>query len=486
MKIPRAKPCQTNLRDIWAWNPPVRRSGHRILDAIPAELYIMIFDYVKPRNDCYESKKTIIRRTNDLRNMSLVCRYFCAEILPWLFKSVVFHPGGLYNGVTTRAEKDAMSYIPFCRSIKQDEKFARSLALQVKQCSIRDWLDAPNTNTAMVKAFLNTHIDSLPHLTNLTAITLSRMPLAPQLLAHIRRLLHLTSFTIDRCDFAEISPKHVQKLAAKSKLKSFRLWVRSKDDSDDEDDEVHALVVKEFLPLIVNLSEFGTDSWLLMQALISCHDTLPPLLETLEILSIRDTKVLCEYLYKLPALTSLTMDSALSTTVYSNISLSRLTSLRHLTCPPHFVSHFSGSHELASLSFSTRRPDNSWVAIHNAAGVSWPRVDQLLAFCLPYTLALGIGLDPTSFLDGTGIVLDRLRKLTIISDECFILNSGGTPDQNGGAAMSKLVQILMKEARFPSLECILFRDDDNKEWIWREDSSSGKWKPVPEEDEDVY
>ncbi|KAJ4481152.1 hypothetical protein J3R30DRAFT_3866162 [Lentinula aciculospora] len=476
-RISRPPHRQSNLklRDIWVWASPVRSSGLRILEPIPVELYLMIFDYIKPRKDSYEYERTILKRMNDLRNMSLVCRYFCAEILPWLFESLVFHPN-LPKGDTGR---NSMSYIPFCRSLNQGEILAKSLALQVKQCVIRDWLDVLNANAAAAKAFLNIHMSALPYMTNLHTISLSRTRLVPSLLAHIRRLPNLQSLTINCCDFTEILPKHAQKYASRSKLKSFRLFL-----GDKEEDTVHPpddLVLKEFLPLVMKLSKLGTDSWLFMNALFS-SDALPSTLETLEILSVRDLSILCEYLYRLPALASLTIDCGHLATE-NPISLSHLTSLRHLTCLLRL--NFAGSHELDSLTLLASDTKNISLALVNKA---WPRVGRLIELCLPCMLVISIFLDPNSFL--AGIRLERLRQLTVISDDPFLdrremdhsQGSIGVPAKKGGMMIPAYLEVLMKKIEFPSLDCISFRDGKNKDCIWKRKDLGNEWKPVEQEE----
>ncbi|KAF9058528.1 hypothetical protein BDP27DRAFT_565562 [Rhodocollybia butyracea] len=134
----RQKPF--NLRDIRTWNSPERRSSitGMVLTPIPIELYDLIFSFVIPCSDG-ESEESTLKRMKDLRSLSVVCRLFCAEILPLVFRSVVFQ-----NTEETAVSRNQMSYVPFCASLKNGEIFAESLALQVQQCTIRDWIGASN------------------------------------------------------------------------------------------------------------------------------------------------------------------------------------------------------------------------------------------------------------------------------------------------------------------------------------------------------
>ncbi|KAJ4001158.1 hypothetical protein F5050DRAFT_88441 [Lentinula boryana] len=476
------KPYQNELRDIWDWESPVRCSGHRILEPIPAEIYLMIFDYLRARSDRYGLGKSAPKRFNDLRNLSLVCRYFCAEILPWLFESIIFHPISHKDA----PGKDQMGYVSFCKSIERDEIFARSLALRVKHCTMRDWVDVPKT---IAQAFLNVHINVLPHMANLTTVLLSRMRLVPPLLTHIRRLSHLESLTIDCCDFEEIFPKHVQKLALKCKLKSFRLYHRNKEDIHRLDDSI----AEEFIPLVMHLSELGTDNWRLIRTLISC-DTPLSNLETLKIIFVEDLKPLCRYLYQLPALKSLTMDNIQSRRSHSPylISVPLMANLRHLTCPPHLISSLTGLHKLVSLSFATCQEDDILSALIRVtpSPSPWRDMSQLVELCLPYAFAVSILKHPNPARTEIGFA--QLRTLIILLDECFLFSDWIYKDpardsitvSNEKTELYDFFQAMVQKLYLPNVRSFSFRGLA-KDWVWDKEETTDQWKLV-EEDDDVY
>ncbi|KAJ3775827.1 hypothetical protein FB446DRAFT_770199 [Lentinula raphanica] len=480
-----SQPLRHETRSLWAWESPVRRSGHRALENIPAEIYLVIFAYLRPRYDLYGSQKSDPKRINDLRSLSLVCHYFCAEILPWLFESVALCPSQTKDA-TGRA---TASCISFCSSIKRDEQFATSLAIYIKHCSIRNWFDV---SEIAGRAFLDLYIETLPSFVNLTTVSLSRIRLTPPLLAHIRRLQCLTSLSIVYCDFAGILPKHVQKFASRCKLKSFRLYFH----------RVHEAlflisnhILEEFLPMLMHLSDLRTNTWQFINFLIY-HDITPPNLINLEMLSIRSldvmrncVDVLNKYLCRLPALASLTLtfdDSYSRDHASSLLSLHHLKKLHRLCCPDYVLSkETSLPDKLDELCLVGRRRALQPKLFLESFGL-WPDRNQLIKLSIPYALVLHI-LRGTSTRSRIGF--ERLEHLDISLDDtfntCHLIQK--PPTDNIKAMVLLLGGTLwwiVREMSSPNLRLTGFRLQDHSEhWIWGKDELTGQWTFVGKDEE---
>ncbi|KAJ3752520.1 hypothetical protein EV360DRAFT_88668 [Lentinula raphanica] len=485
-KTSKSQPLRHEIRSLWAWESPVRRSGHCVLQHIPAEIYLVIFAYLRPRYDRYGTQRSDPKSINDLRSLSLVCRYFCAEILPWLFESVAFCPN-----LSKDATGDARaSYISFCNSINRDEEFSKSLAIYIKHCSIRNWYDV---SEIAGKAFLNLYIETLPNFVNLTTVSLSRMRLTPPLLAHIRRLQCLISLSIDRCNFADILAKHVPKLASRCKLRSFCLYTSEVSKSGYTPD---SSILKEFLPMFMPLSDLRTDSWQLVQLLIS-SDTTPPKLEILDlhdIQSLDDTincvDVLNEYLYRLPALASLTVtldDSYLEDQDSSLLSLYRLQNLRYLCCPDYVLSKETIlPDKLDDLDLAMIGINGAWepITFLESFGL-WPGRNQLIKLTIPHALVSDLFIERS-----TRIVLERLQTLVVIIDHSYEFRRGiqkSSADDIEAMVMSfsGTLEWIIENISMPNLQSTRFRRlrYRSEDWIWKKDESTGQWIFVGKDEE---
>ncbi|KAJ3902696.1 hypothetical protein F5879DRAFT_990813 [Lentinula edodes] len=482
----------STIRNIHQWNSPERRSSdHKQLSPIPLEIYLEIIDHIRPRDGIYISPQHVYECMNSLRNLALVCRYFCAQILPCLYKVLIFCPKPEEESLGNRRDVLSRTFIPFCQDINRGEAFAESLALEVTQCDIRDWIDVPSEtlDTSPVKASLDALIEALPAMTNLTSIVLSRTTLTPTLLENILRLEKLASLRIQCCDLAGMTTKVIHDFASRVKLQTFHFF--SNVMQDEQLVSSAGASEKELLSLLMNVSTFGTDSWPLISAMIA-SDAVPSF-QTLDIFDILDPAALCDFLCRISTLTSLTLDGVAPTEDSYFLVLSNLKQLRHLSCPPCLISRLSGSQKLSTLSFYTRAhqsEDPAMLASFIKAGLnSWKAFSQfrsLRELCLPLIFMLLITVDPlysphdakelrklTVFSDGTATI----SREFIISDPIFM--DGGPMDDNVKDAffMWGLLRIIGQQKHFPKLEWFTFHGLNDRTWKWRNEGMSGKWRP---------
>ena len=105
---------------------PGRYAGTKELPLIPNKVYFKIFDYIEPSNLMSVSEYKRI-----LSNLALVCRFFCAVLLPQIFKSLTFsgHP----------EKADTSGYASFCRALIGGKEPACLLALHIIECTFSQW-----------------------------------------------------------------------------------------------------------------------------------------------------------------------------------------------------------------------------------------------------------------------------------------------------------------------------------------------------------
>ncbi|KIK58062.1 hypothetical protein GYMLUDRAFT_705322 [Collybiopsis luxurians FD-317 M1] len=272
-------------------------------------------------------------------------------------------------------------------------------------------------------------------MTSLTNVVLSNTSIAPQLLGSIRDIVSLREFSILSCDMKEMTRGQIEKYttAFRSKLECFRFMICNSD---------HWISPKRdkcfgFLPLITDLEDLRTDSWNLFKAMMTSSKSPPPL----RILELGDARVtwkmdIFEFLYRLPTLTSLSLDSfdpedflseTMSRASSDFLFLSRMTNLRHLTCPPQMVPRLKGPHNLSHLAFFThnvRSSDDLLRLLRSVAQLdSWFRIDHYASISelqIPLIFLVQMNLAPA------GIFLTELRRLAI--DGSTQLNSSIAPD----------------------------------------------------------
>ena len=172
---------------------PDRRSGNRALPIVANEIYIAIFDHLEPESpadmDPDESKEY---RTT-FSNLALVCRFFCAECLPRIFRSLEF--SGL------RHRRGTPSYSKFCRGLVAGEGTAIYLGKHVRECTISHWMQIREKSAWVFANFLKLYLKSIPHLMNLKTLRFHSTPLDPNFVTALGSLENLASLSLVDCEF---------------------------------------------------------------------------------------------------------------------------------------------------------------------------------------------------------------------------------------------------------------------------------------------
>jgi hypothetical protein len=186
-----------------------------------------------------------------MSNLALVCRFFCAEALPRIFRCMEY--SGLSHGHSTP------SYTKFCRKLIVGDETACYLGQYVKQCSVVHWMRAIEPGQWVFGKFLKLYIKSIPCLTHLETLRLDDIPIDLQFITALGILQKLKSLSISRCDFVALTknaPRSVESLT----LLKFELF----ENFNCPFSSHLARIVSS-----VSLRTLRTDDWGFMKALIS-------------------------------------------------------------------------------------------------------------------------------------------------------------------------------------------------------------------------
>ncbi|KAF8804915.1 hypothetical protein BYT27DRAFT_7169820 [Phlegmacium glaucopus] len=278
---------------IFKWTSPVRRGN---LSPIPNEVYIEIFNYLRPP-DSKPWIDPVYRR--DFSRIALVCRFFCSVMLPWIFESIEF-AGKNPNGSLS------LNHAPFCRSIIHGSGSAQTMATYVKRCSFSDWiLDQNDTPSSWCnKEFQTLYSRALALMPNVEELKLTRIYINKHLLKSIMELKCLTSLSLDRCLVRKA--KDIRKLST-LRLKYLRLFGSPGPSRILVDDDT--LLISQSLCLD-SLLMVHTNCWSFVTRIAEqdCH----LLLRELDIVEAHDVRLLPKIFQKTPALKKLRISSAVT------------------------------------------------------------------------------------------------------------------------------------------------------------------------------
>lgn len=185
---------------------PVRQSNGATLSPIPNEIYHEIFAYIRPLPT--EDLNDYPLEKRDLCNLALVCRFFSAIILPWMFESICFD-----SKSEDRSSPASRSENSFCRSMLRGSRTARTMAQYVKKCEFMSWtLD--DQNEWISAEFLALNVDALAYMPNIQELTLTRTTISKGLLKAIRRMQNLSTLNVSHSHIAaNVKPKHLKSLS---------------------------------------------------------------------------------------------------------------------------------------------------------------------------------------------------------------------------------------------------------------------------------
>ena len=159
---------------------PSRQSQDRTLDPLPVELYTHILNHFAPRNFDYPVTRG---EHKELVNIALVCRCFCATVLPWIFHTLSWPYDG--NAMTT-----------LCQGLVQNAPAAEALALFVKKASV---LQKPMESSLATDAFIRLHLNGVCRMKELRSLTLSHIAPKKRLCRILEELPNLSTLELLYC-----------------------------------------------------------------------------------------------------------------------------------------------------------------------------------------------------------------------------------------------------------------------------------------------
>lgn len=168
------------------------------MPGIPNEIYLEIFDNLKPVIDDQEDDPTDY--SNALSNVALVCRFFCAVAISRRFESLTF-------AGNTRADSPSSAVAggaPFCRAVNKDKEPAKSLAKFVKACTFDAW-GIENSGGAGPQwarnAFLGIYCQAITRMPHLESISIFDTAVDKRLLKAVCRCRKLRTLLFRGCTF---------------------------------------------------------------------------------------------------------------------------------------------------------------------------------------------------------------------------------------------------------------------------------------------
>lgn len=308
---------------------PVRKSHDgNALPPLPNEIYTEIFNYIRFSTMAKLDEDPSARRC--LRCLSLVCRFFCATVAPWLFQNVFFD-----GNINLPAERPSTS--DFCRKLLAGDENAELMAQYVKRCEFLSWTFKGADNNWLSKRILAIHTESLIRMPNIEELCLTTTTITKDLLKSISKLQKLSTLNICRCTIApDVKSKHLQKLSS--------LKLRHVSFDCDMLDDIHQHINLDTV-LYLKLGR-----WPISPQFSGLLDTLP--LETLDIFDLSSEGVprFGAFLSKVPWLKSLRITTSKNVN-YSQIqvndhSIPRLSTIKG---PSYLGDLFGPGRPLASV-----------------------------------------------------------------------------------------------------------------------------------------
>jgi hypothetical protein len=311
--------------------------GETVLPLIANEVYLAIFDHFDLSDDMDAAQRTEHRTI--LSNLALVCRFFCAECLPRIFRSMEYV--GLVH------TKSTPSYAKFCRELNLGEETACYLGQHVKECSVKHWMQAVEQGRWVFHNFLKIYTKSITRLVHLETLRLYDTPIDLDFIVALKSLDKLKSLSMSHCDFQSLT-KDNPCFTGPLRLTHFELFAHRND----------ALLAS--LSQIISstvLRALHTDNRAFLRALMS--QSVDFNIETLSIpLSVPEIIHLQKFLEKNPSITDLCVLQLPGTSISQppgqmlHLAPSSLPQLRRLQCPTWLIADLVPGRPLKSIKVS--------------------------------------------------------------------------------------------------------------------------------------
>ncbi|OAX39704.1 hypothetical protein K503DRAFT_799426 [Rhizopogon vinicolor AM-OR11-026] len=178
----------------FSWSTPLRRNGQTDLPLIPNEIYLAIFECIAPSGQPLSEQDI-----ETFSALALVCRFFCAVMLPRVFERVVFF------GNTTSNRMKAFRKTTWARQIVVNTEPAKSVALYVKECHFKDWC-APKEMQQFLFPFSTLYCRAMACMTNIRKVEFCRSFVKNEHWETMAALKQLDCLQFWYCSFIEDPP----------------------------------------------------------------------------------------------------------------------------------------------------------------------------------------------------------------------------------------------------------------------------------------
>ncbi|KAF5353704.1 hypothetical protein D9758_008697 [Tetrapyrgos nigripes] len=312
---------------------PERRIGEKTLTPIPCEIYNEIFSHIQPEDEL---------SLDDCKRiwfaLGKVCWFFCAMGIRRVFESVIV------SGGETPKDQDQPCYYEFCKQVVDGKLVLSSFTSDVQECIIQDWVG----EVFLESFWRELYGKAVRKMKNITALSIVRAPLIRLLFGSIRDMANLQSLSINACPFgAGVTVEHVKKLRS---LRLKKLEVLSMDGRLPLD--LHLALDC----LLDHLEEFHTDSWLLVELLISVSGSKQIPLRVLALGPMDITRVGQITLHQYLETASSIVELRLLTYIWleGSLSSSALPNLRRVQAPINLIWPLLSRPSLVQLDWAAR------------------------------------------------------------------------------------------------------------------------------------
>lgn len=164
--------------------------GSRPLRHIPNEIYLEIFDLLRPGPF---SSFSVQDHKAALSNLMLVCHFFRDICTPLRYASLEI------KGTQKR-------HVDFCNAIRKSPRLVSDKTLaHVKQLSFSDWMPPLKETTWVMKGLLKVYSTTIDKFPNVTSISLVNVPIDSALFTAISQMRTLQEVTFTRCSFEPLT-----------------------------------------------------------------------------------------------------------------------------------------------------------------------------------------------------------------------------------------------------------------------------------------
>lgn len=182
----------------WSSTAPQRMRGSRALKHIPNEIYLAIFDLLRPGPF---SSFSVQEHKAILSNLMLVCHFFRDACAPRRYSSLQI------TGLQKR-------HVDFCNAIRKSPRLVPDNMLSlVKELSFSDWLSPTEANKWVVKGLLNVYSTTIDKFPNVTSISLVKVSIGSVFFDAVAEMKSLHDVEFTKCAFEPLTTKQPAKTA---------------------------------------------------------------------------------------------------------------------------------------------------------------------------------------------------------------------------------------------------------------------------------